>query len=502
MSDSRPRSIASTLTWMNILTIGVALILAYFSFLAYSFYSYRAAAIRSYSDDAEIVGSNSIAAVEENDSQAANKTLSALSNSGDIVGAAIYTDSPAPFAIYPQNGLMIAERKPLTQTGKLEYWVDGADITVASRIDDQGKPIGVVYVQAHLSGLERQAILYAAIAGGILVVCLLVALMVGSALRRMLAQPIVSLARTARLVSRYRDYSLRFELERTYNELELLIEAFNEMLVEIERRDEALEKAKNELEVRVEERTGQLQSANRELEAFSYTVAHDLRSPLQSISNICYLLRDSDRGPGSNERASMLAQLNSSVSMMSMMIDDLLDLSRSTSAPLHSRQLDLSLLAESILDNLARSNPGREVEILVHKKCYVNADPGLMQVVLQNLLRNAWKFTARHEHARIEFGCNRDEKGVVYFVRDNGAGFDQRMVGRLFKPFQRLHAASDFPGTGIGLATVKRIITRHSGEVWAEGEVDKGATFYFTLESQERRNGVADQQTSWQSRNA
>lgn len=485
---------ASTLTWMNILTISVALILVYASFLAYSFYSYRSAVLRNYSDDARIVGTNSIAAIEENDTQAADATLSALSGSSDIVAATIYTQGPAPFAQYPANGMMIAERKPLAQTGKLEYWVDGSDIVVASRIDDQGKPIGVVYLQAHLSGLERQAILYAAIAGGILVVCLLVALLVGSAFRRMLAQPIVSLARTARLVSRYRDYSLRFELERTYNELESLTQAFNEMLSEIERRDEALEKAKSELEIRVEERTAQLQAANRELEAFSYTVAHDLRSPLQSISNICYLLRDSDRGAGANERTAMLAQLSSSVALMSTMIDDLLDLSRSTSAPLHTRQLDLSLLAEAILDNLARSSHDRMVEIVVHKKCYVNADPGLMQVVLQNLLRNAWKFTARCEQPRIEFGCVRDEKVTAYFVRDNGAGFDQRMAGRLFKPFQRLHAASDFPGTGIGLATVKRIINRHGGEVWAEGEVDKGATFFFTLEPRERKNGRSEQE--------
>lgn len=502
MSDSRPRSMASTLTWMNILTISVALILAYASFLAYSLYSYRAAAIRNFSDDARIVGTNSISAIEQNDSQAADKTLSALSSSSDLVAAAIYTEGPTPFAQYPANGMIIAERKPLAQTGKLESWVDGLEIVIASRIDDQGKPIGVVYLQAHLSGLDQQAILYAAIAGGILLVCLLVALLVGSAFRRMLAQPIVSLARTARLVTRYRDYSLRFELERTYNELESLIEAFNEMLAEIERRDEALEKAKNELEGRVEERTAQLQAANRELEAFSYTVAHDLRSPLQSVSNICYLLHDSDRGPGSDERAPMLAQLNSSVSMMSAMIDDLLDLSRSTSAPLHSRQLDLSLLAEAVLDSLARSSPSRTVQTVVKKKCYVNADPGLMQVVLQNLLRNAWKFTTRCEQARIEFGCNRDERGTVFFVRDNGAGFDQRLVDRLFKPFQRLHAASDFPGTGIGLATVKRIIARHGGEVWAEGEVDKGATFYFTLEPRDRRNGGADRESPAHSRSA
>jgi signal transduction histidine kinase len=487
MSDSRPRSIASTLTWMNILTIGIALMLAYASFLAYSFYAFREAAVRLYSEDAQIVGANSITAIEEADPASAVRTLSALSDSSDLVAAAIYTSDAAPFAQYPANGMVVMERKPLAATNKFERWVDGAEIVVASRIDDQGKPIGVVYLQAHLSGLERQATLYAAIAGGVLVICLLVALMVGSAFRRMLTRPIVSLARTARLVSRYRDYSLRFEPELSYNELESLTEAFNEMLAEIEARDVALENAKNELEQRVEERTAQLQAANRELEAFSYAVAHDLRAPLQTIDNICYLMVDADRGPGAEERAPMLGQLSSSVAMMSGMISDLLDLSRSTSVPIHTRQLDLSLVAEAVLDGLARANPGRKVETVVQKRCHVNADAGLMQVVLQNLLRNAWKFTGRSEHPKIEFGCTREEDGSVYFVRDNGAGFDQRLVDRLFKPFQRLHAASDYPGTGIGLTTVYRIIRRHGGEVWAEGEVDKGATFYFTLEPHKSR---------------
>jgi signal transduction histidine kinase len=165
------------------------------------------------------------------------------------------------------------------------------------------------------------------------------------------------------------------------------------------------------------------------------------------------------------------------------MIDDLLDLSRSTSAPLHLKQLDLSPLATSILEGLAESNPDRQVEVVVQKRCQANADPGLMQIALQNLLRNAWKFTGLRQSAKIEFGCTKRSGKTVYYVRDNGAGFDQNFADRLFKPFQRLHAVSEFPGTGIGLATVERIIRRHGGEVWAEGEVDKGATFYFTVDS-------------------
>jgi signal transduction histidine kinase len=482
MSDSRrQRSIASMLTWMNILTIGIALILVYASFLAYDLYSIQAAAIQNLSGEAQIIGANSVSAIVFDDRISAEYTMSALSNSRDIVAAAIFTEGAAPFAQYPANEMSIAERRSPATAPKLEHWASGTDILVASRIDYQGKPVGVVYLQAHLIGLQRQATRYGAIAGGILLICLGVALLVGSSFRRILAQPVVSLAQTARLVSRYRDYSLRFEPERSYNELESLTVAFNEMLAEIERRDEALEQAKTELEARVEERTGELQAANRELEAFSYTVAHDLRAPLQAINNICYLMREKDRVGGPEDRAAMLAQMGSSVAMMSAMIDDLLDLSRSTSSPLHSRQLDLSLLAAAILDGLARMNSGREVEIVIEKRCHVNADPGLMQVAMQNLLRNAWKFTSRCEQPRVEFGCESVSGISIYFVRDNGAGFDQRLADRLFKPFQRLHATSEYPGTGIGLTTVKRIIQRHGGEVWAEGEVGEGATFYFTI---------------------
>ncbi|MGC1463906.1 MAG: ATP-binding protein [Terracidiphilus sp.] len=488
----RRRSIASMLTWMNVLVSGIALTLVYVSFLAYNLYSFRKSAIQNFSDDAQIVGANSVAAIVFDDKLSAETTLSALSNSNDIVAAAIYTEGPVPFAEYPVNGTVVVDRRPLRGTGKLEQWTSGADILVASRIDFQGKPIGVVYLQARLNGLKQQAIEYAAIAGCILLICLAVALMVGSFFRKILAQPVVSLASTARLVSRYRDYSLRFEPDRSYNELASLTDAFNEMLTEIQQRDKALEHAKTSLEQRVEERTAQLLAANRELEAFSYTVAHDLRSPLQAISNLCFLIRKVDQADSPDERAPMLAQLGASVEVMSSMIDDLLDLSRSTSTPLHSKQLDLSLLAKSILEGLMRAHPERQVETHVQPRCQVNADPGLMQVVMQNLLRNSWKFSERVTQARIEFGCMREGEITVYFVRDNGAGFDQRQAERLFKPFERLHAASDYPGTGIGLATVERIIHRHGGDVWAEGEVDKGATFYFTLEPRKPQTAGAD----------
>jgi len=475
-------SMATTLTVMNVLVSGIALILVYITFLGYNLLSFRQAAIESLSGEAQIVGANCESAIAFDDRSSAETTLAALSHSTDVVSAAVYTPGDQLFAQYPAGRASLPDPRPFPASKNQEYWSNGTDILVASRILLQGKQIGTVYVQAHLNGMAQQAARYAVIGGGILLLCLGVALMVGSVFRRLLAEPIVAFAHTARMVSRYRDYSLRFAPEKSYDELASLTQAFNEMLAEIQQRDAALEQAKSSLELRVEERTAQLQAANRELEAFSYTVAHDLRAPLQAITNVCFLLSEPDDFESPEEKMQMLSRLRTSVASMSIMIDDLLDLSRSTSAPIHVTRLDLSMMARSVSNGLAENHPGRHVKIEIADKCQANADRGLIQIVLLNLLRNAWKFTGRTASPRIEFGCTQPGKAPIFFVRDNGAGFDQRLGDRLFKPFQRLHAVSDFPGTGIGLATVRRIVNRHGGEVWAEGEIDKGATFYFTLE--------------------
>jgi len=478
---SRSGSIAVRLSWMNVLVSGIALLLAYVSFLAFDLVTSRQAAIDSLTGEAQIIGANSVAAIVLNDQTSARATLSALSSSSDVVAAAIYTQSGTLFAQYPANGAAQVQPQTIPGTSMRSSWSNGIDVLVGSRIVFQGEPVGVVYIQAHLKNLRQQATRYAAITAAILLFCLGVALLAGTIFRRLLSEPIIALARTARLVSRYRDYSLRFDPSQSYDELVSLTEAFNEMLAEIQQRDAALEQARNELELRVEERTSQLLAANRELESFSYTVAHDLRGPLEIISNICYLMQNQEADSHGNPGDPMLDRLDASVAEMSNIIDDLLNLSRATSAGLHRKQLDLSALACTILEDLATAHPDRNVKTSVQLGCHADADKGLMQIVMQNLLRNAWKFTSQTSQAQIEFGSMQTGSDTVYFVRDNGAGFDQRLATRLFKPFQRLHAESDFSGTGIGLATVQRVISRHDGRIWAEGEVGHGATFYFTL---------------------
>jgi len=475
---ARMPSIATRLTWMNVLVSGIALVLAFASFSVYNLFAYRQSAVNILSGEAQLIGANSVTALIFNDQQAAQNTLSALGDTGNVTGAVIYTPTGERFA---QFGSLILQPPPISRDRPQDSWVNGTVILVGSRITIDGKLVGTVYIQAHLHGLRNQAIRYAVITGTLILFCLLAALLVGSTFRRVLAQPIVSLSNTARMVSRYRDYSLRFAPTHSYNELSSLTEAFNEMLSEIQTRDKALELARESLEARVDERTAQLRAVNQELESFSYSVAHDLRGPLEIISGITYLLKESEENAVSEQGREMLERLGFSVQEMSSLIEDLLNLSRATTTSLHVTRIDLSLMANNILEDLRRAHPERQVQFHVQPDCHAFADPGLMQIVLQNLLRNAWKFTGREDEARIEFGCQRTDEGDMYFVRDNGAGFDQVLASRLFKPFQRLHAESDFTGTGIGLATVKRILDRHEGKIWAKGEVHRGATFYFTL---------------------
>jgi len=222
-------------------------------------------------------------------------------------------------------------------------------------------------------------------------------------------------------------------------------------------------------------------AANHELESFSYSVAHDLRGPLRSIDGFSQaVLEDyADRLDADGQR--YLGYVRESAQQMAQLIDDLLALSRVSRSELHRTRVDLGALARATLTRLQRAQPDRAVEVVIADDLHAAGDPRLLAVVLDNLLGNAWKFTRGRADPRIEVGVTRAGDRPVYVVRDNGAGFDMAFVGKLFGVFQRLHAASEFEGTGVGLATVQRVIARHGGKVWAEGEVGVGATFFFTL---------------------
>ncbi len=236
-----------------------------------------------------------------------------------------------------------------------------------------------------------------------------------------------------------------------------------------------------DLERRVSARTAQVGMINEELEAFSYSVSHDLRAPLRHVEQFGKLLLEDHAAQLDGQGRHYVERIQAATRRMDNLITDLLRLSRVALVEMAPQKVNVSALVEAIVADLRESDPTRRVEWVIAPAVVAEGDPSLLRVALDNLLTNSWKYTSKHSSARIEFGTFESEGGVVYFVRDDGAGFDMTRSEKLFGAFQRLHGEAEFPGSGIGLATVQRIVRRHGGRVWAEAAVERGATIYFTL---------------------
>jgi light-regulated signal transduction histidine kinase (bacteriophytochrome) len=239
--------------------------------------------------------------------------------------------------------------------------------------------------------------------------------------------------------------------------------------------------ARKQAEEQLKQRTRQLEAANKELEAFSYSVSHDLRAPLNSIDGFSRALLEDYGEHLDAEGQDYLQRVRAAGKRMACLIDDLLGLARVTRSEMRREAVHLSDLVHAVVADLRKIEPERQVTVTIAPDIIAEGDSHLLQVVVENLLGNAWKFTSKQPQAHIEFGILEQDDTPVYFVSDNGAGFDMTYSEKLFGAFQRLHTSSEFTGTGIGLATVQRIIHRHGGQVWADGAVGQGATFYFTL---------------------
>jgi signal transduction histidine kinase len=478
----RNYSIRQKLTWMNMLVSGAALLLACLAFAVYDMADFRQTLARGLSIQAQIVGANSASALLFNDPDAAATTLSALKAAPNILSASIYTPSGTVFATYSRGGDPRVVPPGRTPSGaKEEHWFTANELILVRAIDFQGKRIGTVGIVSDLGEVNDRLLRYAGIVTAVLLVSLLAAFAFSSIFQKATARPIVQLAETARIVSREKKYSIRAPSTTNADEIAVLIGAFNEMLAQIQERDTALQAARDELELRVVRRTAQLESVNRELESFTYSVAHDLRAPLRHIQGFADALTEDYADRLDPAARGYLNRIVESTRRMDHLINDLLGLAHVGRQELRFQAVDLKELAQDVIRDLAQETRGRNIEWRIGGLSVVDCDPGLIRLVFYNLLSNAIKYTRPRDPAVIEIGQTTVDNEKVFYVRDNGVGFNMKYAHKLFGVFERLHRQEDFEGTGVGLATVQRIIHKHGGRIRAEAGIDRGATFFFTL---------------------
>ncbi|MBZ5570359.1 MAG: response regulator [Acidobacteriia bacterium] len=493
-------SITKKLTLMNMLVSAAALLLACAAFVTYDLVSFREGIVHNLSIQAQIVGSNSVSALLFSDPRTAEKTLSALKVAPNIVSAGIYTLDGKPFATYWRDGQGQTLELPQVPSGQAEtHWFRDGQLVLIQRIVFQGKPTGTVYIRSDLREMTRRLKRYAGIAGVVLLVSLIAALLVASIFQRAVAEPIVHLASIARIVSSDKNYSMRATPTGNHDEPDVLIAAFNEMLEQIQQRDEALRKAQVELEHRVQERTAQLAAANAALEIknreveratqlksqFLATMSHELRTPLNAIVGFSDLLADGTPGDLNDKQKRFVNHIKQGSAHLLQLINDILDLSKIEAGQLELHREDF-LIGEALPEVLSTIRPlAMSKNLQLQQELEVNrpvhADRVRFKQILYNLLSNAVKFTPKE--GRVEIDCFEDQGQICISVTDTGIGIRPQDQQVIFEEFRQVEGDGDGTqqGTGLGLAITKRLVERQGGRIWLESEFGKGSRFTFTL---------------------
>jgi signal transduction histidine kinase/DNA-binding response OmpR family regulator len=499
-------SVSRKLTWMNMLVSGTALFLACAAFIAYDMVTFRDATVRGLSMQAQIIGSTTASALLFDDPQSAENTLSALKASRDISSAGIYTPNGGLFASYSRDAGGQIPALPAMSPGEIEvHWIKSDEIVLVRSIVFQGKPIGTVFIRSDVEELNQRLKQYAGIAGIVLSACLLAALFVSAIFRRAVAEPIVHLAEVARIVSREKNYSVRATPIRNHGELAILIDAFNEMLAQIQQSEAALRKAHDSLEQRVQERTAELEAAKKEVEAFSLsvlqakeeieraskfkdqflsTMSHELRTPLNAVVGFSDLLTEEQYGPLNEKQKRYVKHIHAGGHHLLRLINDILDLSK-----IEAGRLQLSIenvpvgsTFAYVLDTIRTlsDKKGHTLTADCPPDLTVRADSTRFRQILMNLLGNAIKFTP--DSGKIEVAARQLDGMVRVEVRDSGPGIPPEEQQRVFEAFYRMgQTEKGVEGTGLGLAITRRLVELQGGELGIESEPGLGSCFFFTL---------------------
>jgi len=492
MSPLRDWPIKRKLTAMLLLISGLVLLLTSAAFVTYEVVTFRQTIRTQLATRSRILAANSTAALAFANEADATEILGALQYDPHMVAAALYDRDGRVLATYP-----VAATADLIPAAPQPdgYRFQGGRLVGFTPVAQGGNErLGTLYIASDTKAVSDALRLSGIIAIVVLAIAMLAAYALAAALQGRISAPILALAEAATAVSTRQDYSVRAP-KIGEDELGTLTDAFNQMLGRIEDQNSELRRYATELEQRVAERTHELEernealrrnaaellAANQELDAFAYSVSHDLRAPLRSIDGFSQVLLEDYAAQLDQAGQDSLRRVRAASQRMATLIDDLLKLARVTRAEMRTEVVDLSAMARDIAAELQKTDSARQVEVVIAPGLTARADLPLLRVALENLLRNSWKYTAKQPRPRVEFRSVEANDGQAFMVKDNGAGFDMKYMDKLFGVFQRLHSAAEFEGTGVGLATVRRIITRHGGRIWAEGAVDQGATFYFTL---------------------
>ena len=492
-------TITKRLTRMNALVSGAALLIACAAFFTYDLINFREVMVHNLSIQAQIAGSNSVSALLFNDPQTAENTLSALKAAPNIVSAGIYTLDGRPFATYWRDARSQILAVPPIPSGQTEtHWFKDGQLIVVRKIVFQGEPTGTVYIRSDLLEMSQRLKRYAGIAAVVLLASLIAALLVASIFQRAVAEPIVHLAQVARIVSRDKNYSLRATPTGNGDEPDILIQAFNEMLGQIQEREGALQEAHRDLEQRVQSRTAQLAAANKELELqnreveratqlksqFLASMSHELRTPLNAIIGFSDLLAEKTAGNLTDKQARFVGHVRDGARHLLQLINDILDLSKIESGLLELLRESFSV-SETMPEVLSVIRPlamAKKIQIEhVGKSLSIYADRVRFKQILYNLLSNALKFTPEGGKVRLE--STSDGNLACISVSDTGIGIRPEDQQLIFEEFRQAGETTRGvkEGTGLGLAITKRLVERQGGTIRVESELGKGSCFTFTL---------------------
>jgi signal transduction histidine kinase len=480
------------LTAILLLISGLVLLLTSAAFVTYEVVTLRRTIQDHLATRSRILAANSTAALAFANEADATELLAALKYDPHMVAAALYDQNGRVLATFPAAAP--ADLVPAAPEPDGSRFEGGRLVAFTPVAQGENQRLGTLYIASDTKAVSDALRLSGIIAIIVLAIAMLAAYALAAGLQGRISEPILALANTATAVATRQDYFARAP-KFGEDELGQLADAFNQMLGRLEEQRKELQQQAKILEQRVAERTQELEhrnealrrnaaellAANTELDAFAYSVSHDLRAPLRSIDGFSQVVLEDYAGQLGDAGQDALRRVRAASQKMATLIDDLLKLARVTRAEMRTERVDLSGIAQEIVLDIQRATPERAVEFAITPGLEAQGDARLLRVVLDNLLRNGWKYTGKQPQPRVEFTAKDDNGDRVFVIKDNGAGFDMRYADKLFGVFQRLHSAAEFEGTGVGLATVRRIINRHGGRIWAEGAVDQGAAFYFTL---------------------